>query len=66
MNKHDKAVMIERLIGAFYEIKRLPRYTGDIDRLCTEGVDKLMKLAEIDGVQKELDEIRKRRLDPAI
>ena len=63
MNKHDKAVIIDHLICTFMHIKKLS-YSGEIDRLCLEGVSKLVNLAGTEKIQEELDEVRKRRIDP--
>jgi hypothetical protein len=38
--------------------------SGEIDRRCVDGIDKLVRLADSYGIQAELDEVRKRRIDP--
>jgi hypothetical protein len=63
MTKHEKATVIEHLISSFLNIKKLSG-SGEIDRLCLDGMNKLYVLAESDKIQKELDEVRKRRIDP--
>jgi hypothetical protein len=64
MNYHEKAVIIEHIIGIFQSIKKLPRYADDIEQLCETGIGKLMVLAEVQGLQDELDALMKRRIDP--
>ena len=63
MNKHQKANIVYRLIGAFIEIKKIS-HSGDIDRLCLDGLATIGKLTEAEKIQKELDEVRARMIDP--
>ena len=63
MTKHDKAVIIDHVICAFMTIKSISM-SGAIDKLCMDGVSKMVTLADTERVQKDLDEVRKRRIDP--
>jgi len=63
MNKHQKANVVYRIIGAFLEIKKLSN-SGEIDRLCLDGLATIGKITEAEKIQKELDEIRARMIDP--
>ncbi len=63
MTKHEKAVIIDHVISIFMHIKAESN-CGEIDRLAMCGVSKLVELAESEKIQKQLDEVRKRRIDP--
>lgn len=61
--RHKRAGIIDHLICQFMWIKTLS-VSGEIDRRCVDGIDKLVRLADSYGIQAELDEVRKRRIDP--
>ena len=63
MDKHQKATLVYRLIGAFLEIKKISN-SGEIDRLCLDGLSTIGKLTEAEKIQKELDIVRERMIDP--
>lgn len=63
--RHKRAATIEHLIKAFMVIKSMSR-SAEIDRICVDGVSKLYEMSEAYGLQKELDEIRSRRIDPTM
>lgn len=63
MTNHDKAIIVESLISTFMNIKKLSS-CGRIDQLCTAGVSKLVDLTNAEQIQAELDEVRRRRIDP--
>ena len=63
MTKHEKAVIIDHIISILMHIKSVSMCV-EIDRLAMCGVSKLIELAESEKIQKELDVVRKRRIDP--
>jgi hypothetical protein len=63
MTKHDKAVIVDGLVCTFLHIKKLS-FSGDIDRLCLDSISRLCNWADAENFKAELDEVRKRRIDP--
>ena len=67
MTKHNSAVIAEHIISIFMNIKKHTaptRFGARIDELCIEGIGSVCRLSETEEFQKELDEVRKRRIDP--
>ena len=67
MEKHESAVIAEQIICIFMQIKKHTSPTpfgARIDELALAGIDKVYQLAEVEQFQKELDEVRQRRIDP--
>ena len=62
-HKHKLAVPLERVIGILHEIRR-ESDKPHVIRLCQEGTARLMDFAGAIELQKELDEVRQRRIDP--
>lgn len=63
--RHKLGGAIEHLIGEFTRIKTLSA-SAEIDNRCVDGISVLMNMADAAGVQAELDELRKRRIDPTM
>ena len=62
-HKHKLAAPLERVIGILHEIRK-ETDKPHLIKLCQEGTAKLMDFAGAVEIQKELDEIRQRRIDP--
>lgn len=63
MDKHKKAVIIQDILDTLYYVRQ-NSWSSKIDDRCDRGITNLFKLAGVEGVQKQLDEIRERRIDP--
>lgn len=62
-HKHKLAIPLERVIGILHEIRK-ETDKPHVIKLCQEGTAKLMDFAGAVELQKELDEVRQRRIDP--
>lgn len=65
MDNHKTASSMEHLIESFMRIKTLST-SGEIDRLCVDGVSVLLALSKECGLQNEVNEIKNRRIDPTM
>lgn len=61
--RHDRARLISRAIGQFMWIRKLTS-SAEISDRCTDGISKMVMLADNYGLQKEMDELRQREIDP--
>ena len=60
MTKHEQAAIMEHLIASFMRIKSISA-SGEIDRLCLDGINKAYKFCEVSKLQGQLDIITRRR-----
>ena len=65
MNKHKLADHIEHFIAVFTMIKTLS-HTDRVDELCVQSIKRLRDLVDTEAIQKQLDEVRHRRIDPMV
>lgn len=65
ISKHELAATVSHVQGLFLRIKELSS-SGEIDRLCLDGISKLYNLSGAAEIQKQLDELMARRLDPTM
>jgi hypothetical protein len=63
MDKHSMAGCVHHIQGLFLRIKSLSA-SGEIDNLCLDGIIRLNALTDSARIQKELDDVRSRMIDP--
>lgn len=65
ISKHELAATVSHVLGLLMKIEAISA-SGEIDRLCKDGMSKLYNLSGAAEIQKQLDEIRARQLDPTM
>jgi hypothetical protein len=63
INRHSLAGGFDHLLGAFGKIKKLSS-NAEIDRVCDSGIATLWSMTEQMELQKDLEIVQARRLDP--
>lgn len=61
--RHKLATPLEHLLQSFHRIKMLSS-CAEIDRICVGGISTIITVAGTAEIQRELDQLRERRIDP--